>query len=41
MGQGLTGTQEIAEVRVDNFMRGSIKDALAHEFAAGRSTASS
>ena len=34
MAQGLTSTQEIVEVRVDNFMRGSIKDALAQELAA-------
>lgn len=34
MAQGLTSTQEIVEVRLDNFMRGSIKDALAQELAA-------
>lgn len=34
MVQGLTSTQEIVEVRLDNFMRGSITDALAQELAA-------
>lgn len=34
MVQGLTSIQEIVEVRLDNFMRGSIKDALAQELAA-------
>lgn len=34
MGQGLTSTQEIVEVRLDNFMRGSIADALAQALAA-------
>jgi hypothetical protein len=34
MAQGLTSNQEIVEVRLDNFMRGSIKDALTQELAA-------
>lgn len=34
MAQGLTSTQEIVEVRFENVMRGSIKDALAQELAA-------
>ncbi|MDL9978604.1 hypothetical protein [Microbacterium candidum] len=33
MPQGLTITQDIVEVRVDNFMRGSIKDAVAQELS--------
>lgn len=34
MAQGLTSNQEIVEVRLDNFMRGSIKDALMQDLAA-------
>lgn len=34
MAQGLTSNQEVVEVRLDNFMRGSIKDALTQELAA-------
>lgn len=34
MAQGLTSNQEIVEVRLDNFMGGSIKNALTQELAA-------
>jgi hypothetical protein len=34
MAQGLTSNQEIVEVRLDNFVRGSIKDALTQDLAA-------
>lgn len=34
MDRGLIGSQEIVEVRLDNFMRASIKDALDQELAA-------
>lgn len=34
MAQGLTSNQEIVEVRLDNFMPGSIKDALTQDLAA-------
>ncbi|WP_296195343.1 hypothetical protein [uncultured Microbacterium sp.] len=33
MAQGLTSTQEIVEVRISSFMRGSITDALTAELA--------